>query len=172
METYKSLLSDNDIAVPAWLNKAKVRGHVKELDQMLREVSHRVTLPIFHLLFSDRVFLFQFQKLVQQVICDLRKKDHPDLLDNDGVLKRTYVPQWLRDGVYHRDQGRCQKCYSDLSGLVSSFTDRNFDHIIPLAVSGSNDPTNYQLLCEDCNKSKGKKEILTPRSLVPYWDME
>jgi len=30
----------------------------------------------------------------------------------------------------------------------------NFDHIIPLNCGGNNDPSNWQLTCESCNKSK------------------
>jgi 5-methylcytosine-specific restriction endonuclease McrA len=33
----------------------------------------------------------------------------------------------------------------------------NADHIMPLALGGSNDKTNIQLLCPRCNKSKGAK---------------
>lgn len=173
VQSYESLLRDNDFVVPSWLNEYEVGDHIQELDKMLEKVSHCVTLPIFHLLFSDRVFLFQFQELVKAVIEDLEMTDHPDILDDDGILKRpNYLPEWLTTAVFHRDQGRCQKCYKDLSALLVPVKDLDYDHIIPLAASGSNDPTNFQLLCQECNRRKGTKEILTPRKVYLYWDME
>ena len=35
--------------------------------------------------------------------------------------------------------------------------DLHFDHIIPHALGGSNEPENIQILCVDCNLSKGAR---------------
>jgi hypothetical protein len=53
----------------------------------------------------------------------------------------------VRREVWRRDQGRCTTCGSQ---------DRlEFDHIIPVAIGGSNTVRNVQLLCECCNREKG-----------------
>ena len=48
---------------------------------------------------------------------------------------------------------RCGYCRCDLRK-----TEKNIDHIVPLARGGSNDRTNLQYLCAFCNKSKGAKD--------------
>lgn len=48
--------------------------------------------------------------------------------------------------VWQRDGGRCVDCASQ--------QDLEYDHVIPLAMGGSNTDRN-QLLCEVCNRRKG-----------------
>ena len=48
-------------------------------------------------------------------------------------------------------RGRCGVCRSELG------SDRELDHIFPLALGGENSDSNMQLLCRPCNRSKGKK---------------
>ena len=66
-------------------------------------------------------------------------------LDNRG--KRERIPQDVKVIVWQRDGGRCVDCGSQ--------TDLEFDHIIPLALGGSNTVRNLQLLCASCNRRKG-----------------
>lgn len=47
---------------------------------------------------------------------------------------------------------RCVYCRADLRKVK-----RHLDHIMPLALGGSNGPKNLQYLCEPCNRSKGAK---------------
>lgn len=46
--------------------------------------------------------------------------------------------------------GKCRYCHSDL-------TKYHIDHILPLALGGTSDPENIQLLCPKCNLKKGAK---------------
>lgn len=62
-------------------------------------------------------------------------------------VSRRAIPDDVKQYVWTRDQGRCQSC--------GSTTELQFDHIIPLAMNGSNDENNLQLLCGPCNRSKG-----------------
>ena len=45
----------------------------------------------------------------------------------------------------------------------------NYDHIIPLRDGGCNDPTNYQLMCEHCNKSENAKSHAYKNLIWPTW---
>lgn len=48
---------------------------------------------------------------------------------------------------------RCAYCRADLRK-----TKRHVDHIMPLALGGSNDKSNIQLTCQPCNLSKGARD--------------
>lgn len=62
---------------------------------------------------------------------------------------RKRIPENVRHEVWRRDEGKCVKC--------SSRRNLEFDHIIPVAEGGSNTARNIELLCEEHNRSKGKK---------------
>jgi len=62
-------------------------------------------------------------------------------------LVRKPIPEEVRHAIWRRDEGRCAECDSQ--------ENLEFDHIIPLAMGGSNSERNLQLLCEDCNRRKG-----------------
>jgi hypothetical protein len=65
---------------------------------------------------------------------------------NGGKADRS-IPLAIRHEVWRRDQGKCVRCGSDQR--------LEFDHIIPVAMGGSSTARNVQLLCENCNRSKG-----------------
>jgi 5-methylcytosine-specific restriction endonuclease McrA len=69
---------------------------------------------------------------------------------------RVPIPASVRDYVYRRDDYRCQSC-----GASVTETKLSIDHIIPLAIGGSNDLSNLQTLCLPCNQRK--KHHLDPR---------
>ena len=60
---------------------------------------------------------------------------------------REPIPQEVKLTVWQRDGGSCVECGSQ--------KDLEFDHVIPLAMGGSNTERNLQLLCADCNRRKG-----------------
>jgi len=61
--------------------------------------------------------------------------------------KREPIAEHVRMEVWQRDGGCCVKCGSQ--------ENLEFDHVIPLSKGGSNTARNLQLLCEQCNRSKG-----------------
>lgn len=65
----------------------------------------------------------------------------------DAEHVRRPIPDDVKMFVWQRDRGRCVKCGSGVN--------LEFDHIIPVSMGGGNTARNLQLLCEECNKSKG-----------------
>lgn len=63
---------------------------------------------------------------------------------------RPVIPKAIQHDVWRRDEGRCTEC--------GSRERLEFDHVIPLALGGSNTARNIQLLCERCNRRKRDTE--------------
>ena len=64
-----------------------------------------------------------------------------------GQAMRPPVAIEIRRAVFERDGGRCVEC-------GGSF-DLQYDHVIPFSLGGATTVENLQLLCADCNRSKG-----------------
>ena len=64
-----------------------------------------------------------------------------------GAPRRDGIPRDVKLFVWQRDNGCCVACGSNRN--------LEFDHLIPLALGGSNTERNLQLLCADCNRRKG-----------------
>lgn len=69
---------------------------------------------------------------------------------------RSHIPTSVRKYILQRDNYQCQSC-----GKNTTQTQLNIDHIIPLATGGSNDISNLQVLCHQCNQQK--KHHFDPR---------
>lgn len=69
---------------------------------------------------------------------------------------RIPIPDSVRKYVYQRDNYQCKSCGKTQHEIIL-----NIDHIIPLALGGSNDISNLQTLCVTCNVQK--KHYLDPR---------
>lgn len=92
-------------------------------------------------------------------IKDLSIKDKKHF-EKDGILRRAYIPTWVRNSIFFRDRGHCCCCNRDLTGLISIIDlNKAIDHIVPLAEGGSNDISNLQLLCKICNSEKRDSTI-------------
>lgn len=76
-----------------------------------------------------------------------RAKAQLDREREPGAAQRTAIPRDVKLAVWERDGGRCVECGS--ARLLE------FDHVIPLAMGGSDNEQNLQILCADCNRAKG-----------------
>lgn len=166
--TRKGYNVDNDEADASlkWFEKNEMT-FIKFFDTISDEV--------VHILFNDKHFLVQFNRLVRHVVKD-EDGSYSDIIlwpegtrNENGTIKRCAIPQWVKQAVYHRDKGRCVYCNKDLTGLVNTLNVENFDHIIPLHDYGTNDPCNIQLTCEECNKSKGGKDKVAKYMYQSWW---
>jgi hypothetical protein len=102
----------------------------------------RIVQDTFQILFRDRRFLLQFNSSLLAPLLGRRR------------VSRVTLPPWLRRAVFYRDNGQCVLCGTDLTGADFLSEAVHYDHILPLATGGSNDPTNFQLLCRPCNLTK------------------
>ena len=77
-----------------------------------------------------------------------RRLQHAHAVKNAGnqPVGRMGISYDVRRAVFKRDEGKCQECGS--RELIQ------FDHIIPVALGGSSEPKNLQLLCTSCNRAK------------------
>lgn len=62
----------------------------------------------------------------------------------------------IRKTLYAAQRGKCPVCQSAL--ILEGWKKYHIDHVIPLSAGGTNTDDNVQLLCFDCNVSKGKKD--------------
>ncbi len=109
--------------------------------------------------FQDR-FYWESEGLTSQevhalvVMREQRKKRQLDTAQTNFSLGsgqrvasgRRAIPDDVKVYVMRRDAGSCRAC--------GSTRELQFDHIIPLAMGGSNEAENLQILCGPCNRSK------------------
>ena len=131
----------------------------------------QITDEVFHILFGNRNFLLRFNSSLAKYLASGKVVIPPSYVSDKGHLKRcTHLPIWLKKAIYFRDQGRCVFCHKDLSGLLSTDRRLHYDHMVPLYLWGTNDPSNFQLLCEACNLKKSKKSASTSNRYTPWWE--
>ncbi|WP_426353716.1 HNH endonuclease [Exiguobacterium sp. R-39] len=138
-------------------------------------VDNLIIHSAFQIIFLDKKFLHDFHlKLADVTECyiDDIQKQHPDFVTPKKRIKRTHFPKWLTNAVFYRDKATCSICRCDLSNLIRTQNTIHIDHIVPLAVFGSNDASNFQLLCESCNTSKGARSTTTSSINTPFWNLE
>jgi hypothetical protein len=138
-------------------------------EDQFAELWEKMTDEVFHLLFANRAFLLKFNVALAKYIRENVSAIPAALLTDNGTVKRAFMPKWVRDAVFFRDHGRCVFCHADLSGLLSLDRLDHFDHIVPLAAGGVNDPTNVQLLCEACNLKKSASQPKTGLRYPAWW---
>lgn len=175
LEEWAEYIREMGVDAPSFLviKKEWTRSNdqIRLTDDLLREANLRLTPSVFYILFQDREICRVFHTIIaKHIIKMLNKDEYPDSLKCNGNLKRpTYIPTWLKRAIWYRDKGRCQLCWTDLSGSMEPIANAHLDHMIPLARYGSNDPTNFQLVCGDCNAFKGSSLQKTmPRIPLPW----
>lgn len=149
----------------------------KEVEQLIDEMrtatlalKDNITENVFFLLFSNKKFLFDFNLMISEFI---KTQNLPQEVFNEfnHVIRCSSIPKWLQNGILYRDRATCQQCGADLSNSfqIMQIGRLHFDHIIPLEKGGTNDATNFQLLCADCNLSKNDALQLPAYYYQMYW---
>ena len=62
------------------------------------------------------------------------------------LAQSRYISERTKKIVYARDGGACRCC--------GSSSNIEFDHVTPYSCGGNSSPSNIQLLCMRCNRSK------------------
>jgi hypothetical protein len=96
---------------------------------------------------SDEVYALLIAREQRKQTTLNRAKTVAALVDAPAPTARTGVSTEVKQLVWTRDGGACRACGSN--------AELQFDHIIPLAMGGSNDEGNIQILCGPCNRRKG-----------------
>lgn len=96
---------------------------------------------------SNQVYaLLRTRELRRQQQIELAESTISKVNQPQKASPRRRIPDDVKQNVWIRDEGRCQNC--------GATTDLQFDHVIPLAMNGSNNAANLQLLCGSCNRRK------------------
>lgn len=73
--------------------------------------------------------------------------------------------QLVKDLLQGQDN-KCFLCQEHINlALYNISKDLNIDHVIPLAKNGSDNPTNFAVMHESCNKSKQDADLHVARVL-------
>lgn len=157
------LINNHQGMIPDYLQMLAEEGIIDELTEGLSK-------QVFHVLFANRGTLRAFGNMISYYVSDTAFSFSPNEFTNNGHLKRAYVPKWATNAVFHRDKGRCVFCKTDLTNTVAQNNKLHFDHIVPLALGGTNCVTNLQLSCETCNLGKGARSASTSQEYEAWYN--
>ena len=105
-------------------------------------------------------------KTAELVVQRIREKE--DMVSFAGFRHATDVPirtdverekastpkqrRELKNKLHNDQEGRCNLCHDEFTGIQHF----EMDHIVPVAKGGQDWVDNFQLLCSNCNRIKGK----------------
>ena len=76
-------------------------------------------------------------------------------------IGRGSIPKTIRNEIYSRDGHKCQFCLRSLD-----LAELTIDHLVPLALGGLDEITNYVTCCRSCNNLKADKPLVEFAQLV------
>lgn len=125
-------------------------------DERLRAVSMIVPSPFLPIVqIEDESLIDRIRNITrQQEMWPARPRQlheaEPELPSAERRVRRP-IPGDVKLFVWQRDRGRCVYC-GDNRNL-------EYDHIIPWADGGADTARNLQLLCQTCNRRKGRSVV-------------
>lgn len=136
------------------------------MNDSLSILIEQTTKEVFYILFQNRKLMMKFNQMMADALKyekdDRIPEEQATLINKNGRLKRKNIPKWTKRTVFFRDKGRCVLCHKDLTNLINTENQENYDHMVPLAQHGFNDVSNIQLLCKECNQiDKKDKSVQT-----------
>lgn len=165
--SYRDLnLDEFDYYAKSELNEAK-RDYLYNYKNNLRgdlslELAKAISKEVVENLFRDRQLMKTFNEKVADHIDQLDKEKYPSLFNKKGnIVRFSSWPRWLKDALMYREEGRCAIRGEDLTKLITHNVEPNIDHIVPLALGGTNDTSNLQYICRECNLEKLDHTVVT-----------
>lgn len=76
----------------------------------------------------------------------------------ETVRQRPNITPATRARISRRDNGACRYCHDTVGP-------HQIDHVVPIALGGTNHPRNLVLACENCNRRKGAN-VWKPRKAL------
>lgn len=70
------------------------------------------------------------------------------------IAARKAIPEKVKAEAWEQADGRCQQC-----GITLHGDDMHYDHVLPVALGGTNDVENIQLLCFSCHAEKTAQDV-------------
>jgi Holliday junction resolvasome RuvABC ATP-dependent DNA helicase subunit len=121
-----------------------------EADRMQLAAAIKVPGEIPRIIKATRELIEAGREANSESILQLAGLEPPSSLAQTKPRRET-ISDDVKIFVWRRDEGACVKCGSNI--------DLEFDHIIPVALGGSNTARNLQVLCEKCNRAKGARLV-------------
>lgn len=152
----------------------QLKEYIAWLEKHQYKIGPYITHSVFQILMMNKGFLRDFHESFAGELesdGDLFLWHAPDHFDKYGRIKRKSWPSWLKRGIFYRDRGVCTLCRKDLSGQLALGIEPELDHIVPLANFGTNDASNVQLLCNECNNKKRHYSSSTSTLNIPVWNI-
>jgi hypothetical protein len=153
----------------------KFRRYIDWLKVEYSQYKPQMIHSTFHILMLNKTFLREFHEAIAKTIKFDKSRLHklePDNINQEGIVKRpSSWNVWLKKGIFFRDKGVCTLCRNPLSGDLFLGIDPDMDHIVPLALHGSNDSSNIQILCNKCNNKKRHHNSDTSSFDIPLWNL-
>jgi len=130
----------------------------------IREKKAEYAYEFAERLFHDRAICDYISKLIVIIGFDGTNNDEEEPI---SWIRRERLPNWAKRAIISRDRGKCANCGKNL--ILELEDDYHFDHIISLSIGGTNDLSNFQLLCKVCNLEKSNSIIPIESSIPNYF---
>jgi len=120
--------------------------------------TQKVIQPSIHLREVKEFAVSELQELRQRVVL-LDKENqrlHRELL-KAGRNQRKAISNKTRFAIFQRDGFRCRCCGKSAANDMT--VELQIDHILPVVKGGTNDLSNLQTLCKECNNGKRTETV-------------
>jgi 5-methylcytosine-specific restriction enzyme A len=121
----------------------------KKSPNLLQKIARKAIREII-----NEINIHKKSQSTEQVATKSEIRSYQSKIKLKKQTRSRYIPASIRVSVLNRDKYKCVFC-----GRNSQQIELEVDHIIPFSKGGSNDISNLQTLCFDCNRGKGVRRF-------------